>query len=160
MIDRLLCMLIGVALAYLAGCLALSLFVYGPVALLEAGASTLPEAGLLALVVARHGAALAAPLALIAAAVGARRRFGGPTYYAACGMAIAGIGFLAESAGRAAGEATMAMAYALTAFLTAGLVAGLVYWLIAGRLAKARAKAGQGDGRRAPVAPRMPEGAA
>jgi hypothetical protein len=160
MIGRVLCILTGIALAQLAGASVLVLFVYSPVELLEADGSRAIEAGLLALEAARHGAVLAAPLALIAAVVGVWRRWAGPTYYVVSGMSIAAIGYATEQAREAAAGAVEG--YALTAFLTAGFAAGLVYWLVAGRLAKVRLRHGGCAEPRPPQrpAPRMPEGAA
>jgi hypothetical protein len=160
MIGRVLCILIGIALALLAGAGVLVLFVYGPRELLEGDGGKATEAGLLALETVRHGAVLAAPLALIAAVVGVWRRWAGPTYYLVAGTGIAAIGYAAEQATAAAGETATAAAYALAAFLTAGFAAGLVYWLVAGRQAKVRQR--QGAAARPPQrpAPGMPEGAA
>jgi hypothetical protein len=159
MIGRVLCILIGIALALLAGAGVLVLFVYSPRELLEGDGSRATEAGLLALEAARHGAVLAAPLALIAAMVGVWRRWTGPTYYVISGMGIAAIGYATEHAREAAAALE---AYALTAFLTAGFAAGLVYWLVAGRLANARQRQGRGAEAQPPKrpAPGMPEGAA
>jgi hypothetical protein len=160
MIGRVLCIFTGIALALLAGSSVLVLFVYSPMELLEADGGRASEAGLLALEATRHGAVLAAPLALIAAVAGVWRRWAGPTYYVVSGMGIAAIGYATEQAREAATEAVEA--YALAAFLTAGFAAGLVYWLVAGRLAKVPQRHGGSAEARTPKrpAPGMPEGAA
>ena len=82
-----------------------------------------------------QSAMFAAPFALVTAAIGEWRRLRDWVYYAASGVAIALIGFLAQYSGEAQGAPTIVNNYALGAFLTAGFVGGLVYWLFAGRLA-------------------------
>jgi hypothetical protein len=133
MIGRVLRVLGGLALAGLAAGLAITLFIYTPFELLEAGGDKLAEAGLLALAAATHSAVFAAPFALLAAAIGEWRRFGGWLYYLLAGIAIAGLGFLAQCWTLGGGDVSIANAYAGVAFLATGGVAGLVYWLFSGR---------------------------
>ena len=51
------------------------------------------------------------------------------------GIAIAGVGFLAQFWTEAGGEASIVNSYAVTAFIVTGFVAGIVYWLVSGRSA-------------------------
>lgn len=88
-----------------------------------------------------QSAMFAAPFALVAAAIGEWRRLRDWVYYAASGVGIALIGFLAHYSAEAQGAPTIVNNYALGAFLTAGFVGGLVYWLFAGRLAGSHAPA-------------------
>jgi hypothetical protein len=160
MIGRVLRVLIGLGLAFLAAGVTIVLFVYSPLELLE-GSGKAAEAGILALAAATHSAVFAAPFALSAAVIGEWRRFGSWLYYALAGMAIAGIGFLAQYATEAAGEASIANAYALGAFLATGLAAGLVYWRVAGRFAAAPvAELDRTETPPAPPAEGVPKGAA
>jgi len=140
--------LLGFALACLAAGLTLVLFVYTPLELArEHAGDRVSEAGLLALAVATHTAMFAAPFALIGAGFAEWRRIGGWLYYVLIGIAIAAVGFAAQSWTESGGEAqgSIRNGYAVAAFLITGGVAGLVYWLCAGRLASARA------GRRGPA---------
>jgi len=139
MILRVLRVLIGLAVACLAAGFTIVLFIYSPLELVEAEGKA-AEAGLLALAAATHMAIFAAPLALIAAAIGEWFRLGSWLYYALAGIAVAAIGFLAQYATEAPGEASIANLYALKAFLATGLVAGTVYWLLSGRRARAHAR--------------------
>lgn len=148
MVLGMLRVLLGFALACLAAGLTLVLFVYTPLELArEQAVDRVSEAGLLALAVATHTAMFAAPFALIGAGFAEWRRIGGWLYYVLIGIAIAAVGFAAQSWTESGGEAqgSIRNGYAVAAFLITGGVAGLVYWLCAGRLASAR------DGRRGPA---------
>jgi drug/metabolite transporter (DMT)-like permease len=138
MIERILRMIFGIALACLAAGLTLVLFVYTPPELVELKSERLSEAGLLSLAAATHSAVFAAPFALIGAGFGEWRRIGSWMYYVLVAIAIAAIGFLAQYWTEAQGEASIVNNYAVTAFLLSGFVAGLVYWLVAGRFARGR----------------------
>jgi hypothetical protein len=141
MIGRMLRVLIGLSLAWLVSGLTITAFIYSPLEIIHGGGDKAAEAGLLALTAAGLSAR-AAPIALIALAVLEWRRLGSWFIYAPAGVAIGGLGFLAQCAEEAGGRACLADTYyALEAFLTAGLVAGSIYWLFAGRFASARHQA-------------------
>jgi hypothetical protein len=133
--------LVGFALACLAAGFSMVLFVYTPLELArEHAGDRILEACLLALAVATHAAIFAAPFALLGASFAEWRRIGGSLYYALLGIAIAAVGFAAQSWTESGGEngGSIRNSYAVMAFLIAGVIAGLVYWLSAGRLASAR----------------------
>ena len=138
MIERILRMTFGFALACLAAGLTLVLFVYTPPELVELKSERLSEAGLLSLAAATHCAVFAAPFALIGAGFGEWHRIGSWMYYVLVAIVIATIGFLAQYWAEAQGEASIVNNYAVTAFLLTGFVAGFVYWLFAGRFARRR----------------------
>ena len=138
MIERILRMIFGIALACLAAGLTLVLFVYTPPELVELKSERLSEAGLLSLAAATHSAVFAAPFALIGAGFGEWRRIGSWMYYVLVAIVIAALGFLAQYWTEVQGEASIVNNYAVTAFLLSGFVAGLVYWLFAGRFARER----------------------
>ena len=141
MIGRMLRVLIGLGFACLASGLTITAFIYSPLELIHGGGEKAAEAGLLALTAAGLSAR-AAPFALIALAVLEWRRLGSWFIYALAGIAIGGLGFLAQCAEEAGGRTCLAVTYyALEAFLTAGLVAGSIYWLFAGRFAPTRRQA-------------------
>jgi drug/metabolite transporter (DMT)-like permease len=140
MIERILRMIFGIALACLAAGLTLVLFVYTPPELVELKSERLSEAGLLSLAAATHSAVFAAPFALLGAGFGEWRRIGSWMYYVLVAIAIAGIGFLAQYWTEAQGQASIVNNYAVTAFLLTGFVAGFVYWLLAGRFARGPAR--------------------
>lgn len=136
MIRGMLRVILGFALACLAAGLSMVLFVYTPLELAtERASDRVSEASMLALAAATHSAVFAAPFALIGAAFGEWQRIGSWLYYALVGIAIAGVGFLAQFWTEATGEASIVNSYAVTAFIVTGFVAGLVYWLFAGRSA-------------------------
>ena len=138
MIGRTLRVIIGFVVACLAAGLTIVLFVYTPVEIAsERAGDRVSEALLLALAAATHTAVFAAPFALIGAVFAEWQRIGGWLYYALVGVAIAAVGFMAQSWSETAGQATILNGYALTAFVVTGLVAGLVYWLVCGRSAGA-----------------------
>src|SRR5262245_40357613 len=150
MVIGMLRVLLGFALACLAAGLTMVLFVYTPLELArELAGERLSEAGLLALAVATHAALFAAPFALIGTGFAEWQRIGGWLYYALLGVAIAAVGFAAQSWTESGGEDSILNSYAVAAFLATGTVAGLVYWLCAGRLASVR------EGQRMP-APKPP----
>ena len=141
MVLGMLRVLLGFALACLAAGLTLVLFVYTPLELArEHAGDRMSEAGLLALAVATHTAMFAAPFALIGAGFAEWQRIGGWLYYTLIGIAIAAVGFAAQSWTESGGEAqgSIRNGYAVGAFLVTGVVSGLVYWLCAGRLASPR----------------------
>ena len=146
MVIGMLRVLLGFALACLAAGLTLVLFVYTPLELARDHAGDrMSQAGLLTLAVATHTAMFAAPFALIGAGFAEWQRIGGWLYYALVGIAIAAVGFAAQSWTESGGEAqgSILNSYAVAAFLITGGVAGLVYWLCAGRLASVRAEVGR-----------------
>ena len=89
----------------------------------------------MALAAGTHSAVFSAPFALIGAVFGEWQRIGSWMYYVLVAIAIAGIGFVAQSWTETLGEATIINSYAVTAFLLTGFVAGFVYWLFSGRFA-------------------------
>lgn len=136
MIGRVLRVIIGFVVACLAAGLAMVLFVYTPAEMAsEAAGDRFAEAGMLALFAATQSAVFAAPFAFICAGFGEWQKIGAWLYYALVGIAIAGIGFLAQFWSETGGEPTIVNSYAVTAFIVAGFVAGIVYWLFAGRFA-------------------------
>jgi hypothetical protein len=141
MVIGMLRVLVGFALACLAAGLTMVLFVYTPLELArEHAGDRLSEAGLLALAAATHTAMFAAPFALIGASFAEWQRIGGWLYYALVGIAIAVVGFAAQSWTESGGEGegSILNGYAVAAFIVTGFVGGLVYWLCAGRLASRR----------------------
>jgi hypothetical protein len=138
MIGRILRVLVGLIVTYLAAGLTLVLFVYTPAELASSMAGDrMSEAGLLALAVATHSAVFSAPLALIAVIVGEGQEIGSIVFYVLMGVVIATIGFLAQFWGEVGVDASIINSYAVLAFLVTGMVAGAVYWLLAGRFAAA-----------------------
>ena len=127
--------LLAFALACIAAGFTTVAFVMPPTDFIElsgnALTNSLSSAGLLALAAATHFAVFAFPLALIAAVFGAARGLRNPVFYVSTGIAIAVLGFFAQSAVEQSGQPTIVNEYALMAFVAAGLVGGLVYWLIA-----------------------------
>jgi drug/metabolite transporter (DMT)-like permease len=156
MIGRVLRVILGFVVACLTAGLAMVLFVYTPAEMAsEAAGDRFAEAGMLTLFAATQSAVFAAPFAFIGAGYGEWQKIGAWLYYALVGIAIAGLGFLAQFWSETGGEPTIVNSYAVTAFIVAGFVAGIVYWLFAGRFA-----AGQGGGRAEPEVPPPPAGAA
>jgi hypothetical protein len=140
MIVSMLRVIVGFVVACLVAGLAIVLFVYTPLELVrEHGGDRASEAGLLALAAATHTAVFAAPFALIAAAFAEWQRIGSWLYYALVGVAIATVGFAAQSwtESPGLGEGSILNSYAVTAFIVTGFVAGVGYWLVAGRAASA-----------------------
>ena len=137
MIRGMLRVIVGFVLACLAAGLTMVLFVYTPLELAtEHAGERVSEAGLLALAAATHSAVFAAPFALIGAGFAEWQRIGSWLYYTLVGIAIAGVGFLAQFWTESRqGEASIVNSYAVTAFIVTGFVAGVVYWLVAGRSA-------------------------
>ena len=136
MISGMLRVIIGFVFACLAAGFTMVLFVYTPVELAtELASERVSEVALLALAAGTHSAVFAAPFALIGAGFGEWQRIGSWLYYVLVGIAIAGVGFLAQFWTEAAGEASIVNRYAVTAFIVTGFVAGIVYWLFAGRYA-------------------------
>jgi hypothetical protein len=159
MIGRVLRVLIGLVLAFLATGLSLVLFVDTPTELLDAGWDKATEVALLALAAATHNAICAAPFALLVAIIGEHRRFASILFYGPLGAVIAAIGFLLEYWVQEGDAASIANSYALLAFLVSGLAGGVVYWLVAGRLV-ARRDAEEGRGRSWPASPAADDAAA
>jgi len=136
MFGRIIRVLFGFALACLAAGLTVVLFVYSPLELAsDLSSDRAAEAGLLALAAATHSAVFAAPFALIGAAIGEWQRIGSWAYYALVGVAISGIGFLAQYWTESGSEGSIVNNYAVMAFLVTGFAAGMVYWLVSGRFA-------------------------
>jgi drug/metabolite transporter (DMT)-like permease len=144
MISGMLRVIIGFVFACLAAGFTMVLFVYTPLELAtELASERVSEVALLALAAGTHSAVFASLFALIAAAFGEWHKIGSWLYYVLVGIAIAGVGFLAQFWTEAEGEASIVNSYAVTAFIVTGFVAGIVYWLFAGRYA------GGPDGQRA-----------
>ena len=136
MISGMLRVIIGFVFACLAAGFTMVLFVYTPLELAtELIGERLSEAALLSLAAGTHSAVFAAPFALIGAGFGEWQRIGSWLYYVLVGIAIAGVGFLAQFWTEATGEASIVNSYAVTAFIVTGFVAGIVYWLFSGRYA-------------------------
>ena len=136
MISGMLRVIIGFVFACLAAGFSMVLFVYTPLELAtELASERMSEAALLAVAAGTHSAVFAAPFALIGAGFGEWQRIGSWFYYVLVGIAIAGVGFLAQFWTEATGEASIVNSYAVTAFIVTGFVAGIVYWLFSGRYA-------------------------
>lgn len=139
MVRRILAMLIGFAFACFAAGLTKVAFWYTPMSLTrlpgDMVADQIAEVVMLAAAIATHSATVAAPFALVGAAIGEWRGIRDWAFYALLGVAIAVVGFFAQYQSEAEGAPTIVNNYALTAFLTAGFVGGLAYWLVAGRRA-------------------------
>jgi uncharacterized membrane protein YraQ (UPF0718 family) len=84
---------------------------------------------------ATHTAVFSAPFALVAAAIGEWRRIRDVTYYVLAGLAIAGVGLMAQYTSEVGNQPSILNNYALTAFLATGFFGGLAYWLFSGRAA-------------------------
>jgi len=156
MITGMLRVLVGFALACLAAGLTMVLFVYTPLELArEATSERMSQAGLLALAAATHTAMFAAPFALIGAGFAEWQRISGWLYYALVGIAIAAVGFAAQSWTESGGEGegSILNGYAVAAFIITGLVGALVYWLCAGRWASVH-----DDGQKPPAEAELPQG--
>lgn len=143
MIGRVIRILIGIVVAYLAAGLTQALFAYTPAHLLglpwDVASDRFSYALELSLFAAVQGAFFSWPLALVAAGIGEWRRVNGWTYYVLASMAIAVLGFYAQYTSEIPGQPTIVNNYAFAAFLTAGFVAGFMYWIAAGRHADAPA---------------------
>jgi drug/metabolite transporter (DMT)-like permease len=139
MISGILRVIIGFVFACLAAGFSMVLFIYTPLELAtELASERVSEAALLSLAAGTHTAVFASPFALIGAGFGEWHRIGSWFYYVLVGIAIAGVGFLAQFWTEAAGEASIVNSYAVTAFIVTGFVAGIVYWLFSGRYASRR----------------------
>ncbi len=130
-----------VLLGYLVGCLAAGLatvlFAWTPSDLAAMQGDLANDKLALAMPVATQIAIFSAPFALLAIGFGEARRWRDWAYYAAAGMAIALIGYIAQYQSEALSQ-TWSIAssnYPLIAFLSSGFAGGLVYWLFAGRMA-------------------------
>lgn len=137
MLRAMIRIVLGYALACLAGGLTLVLHVVSPAALLslsgDALADKLTELGTLATLSATHIAVFSLPFALIVAAIAEWFALRGWLYFVLGGLAIAGTGFLAQQAGEAASGPSIVNVFAIQAFVLTGIVGGLVYWLVSGR---------------------------
>lgn len=139
MFLRVLRMMIGFTAACFGAAATLVLFVMTPGEIAglppDVAGDRIGKAAELAMSVAAQVALFSVPFALAAAAFGeitGRRTW---TYYVIAGLAIAGLGFLAQHSTERIGQPTIVNNYALTAFMTAGFVAGLLYWIFSGRRA-------------------------
>jgi drug/metabolite transporter (DMT)-like permease len=151
MIGGIVRVIIGFVFACVAAGLTMVLFVYTPLELAtELAGERVTEAALLSLAAGTHSAVFAAPFALIGAGFGEWQKIRSWLYYALVGIAIAGVGFLAQFRTEAEGDASIVNSYAVTAFVVTGFVAGIVYWLFSGRYAAG------GDGERAPASEVIP----
>lgn len=135
MILSVLRVIVGFVLACLAGGAVQVLFAMTPADLASRGTDAVAQAGQWSLLAAIHSAVFSAPFVLVIVALGEWRRIRAWLYYAASGVAIAAIGFVAQLSSELPGQPSIVNNYALTAFLTAGFVAGSIYWLLAGRRA-------------------------
>ncbi|MBU2533677.1 MAG: hypothetical protein KKB37_13120 [Alphaproteobacteria bacterium] len=134
-IGAVLRVMIGFALACLAGGFIQVLFAVTPAELMVAGDERLGEAGTWGLLSATQIAVFSAPFAVIAILLSEWRAVRSFAFHAIVGMVIAVAGFGLIHATESPAEASIVNSYAMAAYLTSGFVAGLVYWLIAGRLA-------------------------
>jgi hypothetical protein len=138
MLERVLRILIGFALACVAAAVTLVLFVYAPGDLAslpeELNGDRLSEAGFFALLVTPHVMISAAFPALLAAAYAEQRNLASWAFYALAGIATAAAGFLVQYLTEPPTRPiSILQSYALIAFLTAGLIGGTVYWAFSGR---------------------------
>jgi hypothetical protein len=129
--------LLGYLLACFAAGLTTVLFAWTPADLAGMQGELANDKLALALPVATWNAIFAAPFALAAIAYGEWRKSRDWAYYAAAGMAIALLGYLAQYQSEAPSQSWSITSsnYPLVAFLTSGFVGGLVYWIFSGRLA-------------------------
>jgi len=109
-----------------------------PHELLGAEAERLTAAGIWLLFATVHTAIFAAPFAIVMIALAERRNISSFIYYAAVGLGIAAVGFLAQFRGPGLGQPQEVILYVLAAFFSAGVAGGLVYWFISGRKAGRR----------------------
>ncbi len=129
--------LLGYLLACLAAGLTTVLFAWTPSDLAGMQGDLANDKLALAMPVATQIAIFAAPFALLGIGFGEARRWRDWAYYAAAGMAIALLGYIAQYQSEAPSQtwSIAASNYPLIAFLTSGFVGGLVYWLFSGRMA-------------------------
>jgi hypothetical protein len=134
--------LLGYLLACLAAGLSTVLFAWTPSDLANMQGDLANDKLALAIPVATQVALFAAPFALLAIGFGESKRWRDWAYYAAAGMAIAMIGYIAQYQSEAPSQAWSVTGsnYPLIAFLTSGFVGGLVYWLFSGRMAALNAR--------------------
>lgn len=139
MFGKALRILVGYAAACLVAGVVKVLFVLTPAQLSElpsdVAADRIANGAVWALAVATHSAIFAAPVALIAIAVGEWRELRGWLFYVLAAIAIMMVGYVSQYVSEGTSEPSIANNYAFTAFLTAGFFAGYAYWMIAGRLA-------------------------
>jgi hypothetical protein len=139
MLARSFGILIGYLLAGIAFSVVIVGFVFTPAEMAalpsDVAANRLAMAGNHVLQSATQVVIMASPLALIAALIAEWRGIREWLYYAAVGILIAIVGFLAQYVSELQGQPTIVNNYALAAFLCGGLAAGMVYWLIVGRSA-------------------------
>jgi hypothetical protein len=139
MLTRSFGMLIGYILACVAFSMVIVAFVFTPAEIAalpsDAAANRLTMAGEHVLLSATQVVIIAAPLALVAALIAEWRGIREWLYFAAVGLSIAVVGFLAQYVSELQGQPTIVNNYAIAAFLCGGFVAGTVYWLVVGRTA-------------------------
>lgn len=132
-------MLIGYVLACVAFSMVIVAFVFTPAEIAalpsDAAANRVSSAGEHVLLSATQVVIIAAPLAFIAALIAEWRGIREWLYFAAVGLSIAVVGFLAQYVSELQGQPTIVNNYAMAAFLCGGFVAGTVYWLVVGRTA-------------------------
>ena len=129
--------LLGYLLACLVAGLTTVLFAWTPSDLAAMQGDLANDKLALAMPVAAQIAIFAAPFALLGIGFAEARRWRDWAYYAAAGMAIALVGYIAQYQSEAPSQtwSIAASNYPLIAFLTSGFVGGLVYWLMSGRMA-------------------------
>lgn len=139
MLARIFGILVGYVLACVAFAVVIVGFVFTPAEIVtlpsDAAADRLAIAGNHVLLSATQVAFIAAPLALIAALIAEWRGIREWLYFAAVGLMISVVGFLAQYVSELQGQPTIVNNYAMAAFLCGGFVAGIVYWLVVGRTA-------------------------
>jgi hypothetical protein len=139
MLARIFGILVGYVLACVAFAVVIVAFVFTPAEIVtlpsDAAADRLAIAGNHVLLSATQVAFIAAPLALIAALIAEWRGIREWLYFAAVGLMISVVGFLAQYVSELQGQPSIVNNYAMAAFLCGGFVAGIVYWLVVGRTA-------------------------
>ena len=138
-LERIVRIAFGFAVACLAAAVTLVAFVYAPgswAALgTELSGERLSEAGFFALLITPHVIVAAALPALVAAIYAETRKITCWAFYGLAGIGVGLVGFFLQHLTEAPDPESIFQAYALIAFLAAGLVGGLVYWAASGRSA-------------------------
>lgn len=135
MIGTIIRVLFGFAIACLLAGLTKVLFAWSPAELAGMPGDPMEKLAL-SFPVGTHMAIFSAPFALIAIAMAEWRGWRDWAYYAAVGIIIALIGFLAQYQAEMPAQSwsVTSSTYPIIAYLTSGFVGGLVYWMFSGRL--------------------------
>jgi hypothetical protein len=141
MLERVIRILLGFALASLAAAATLVAFVYAPGDMsslrTDLSSERLLAAGVFALEATPHVILTAAFPALLAAVFAETRKIAGWPFHVLAGSLTGAAGFFLQHLSEGPDPDGIFQAYALIAFLTAGLTGGLVYWATSGRFAAA-----------------------